>query len=447
LGIQNPYHTLWLAVVFTAWYCGVGPSIACVLLGILGVWYLFLPPLNTFAIPDRSQLFGMFGFLLFSGAIIALGESNRSGSAAQNRLGAIVESSDDAIISKNLDGVIISWNSSAERLFGYTAQEAVGQAITLIIPEDRRDEEAGILARVRRGERIDHFETLRRRKDGQLLDISLTISPVKDSSDRVIGASKVARDITASKRAQNAAEEAIREREISARLLQLQDEDRRRVARELHDGVGQLLTAMSMNASLLSTEKGSLSPEAARCATENEALVQEAIAEIRTISYLLHPPLLDEMGLHSALRWYVDGFAERSKIAAKLELPAEAERLSQEQELCIFRMAQECLTNIHRHSGASAAVVRLELTPQRVTLEVSDNGKGIDREVRSRIISRGGSGVGLRGMRERFRQLGGTLEIISDGKGTTISGALPRIDAARAQDLDRGATAGAASPC
>src|SRR5580704_15400134 len=93
LGIQNPYHTLWLAVVFTAWYCGVGPSIACVLLGALGVWYLFLPPLHSFAIPDRSQLFGMFGFLLFSGAIIALGESNRSGSAAQNRLGAIVESS------------------------------------------------------------------------------------------------------------------------------------------------------------------------------------------------------------------------------------------------------------------------------------------------------------------------------------------------------------------
>src|SRR4051812_40456031 len=130
-------------------------------------------------------------------------------------LAAIVASSDDAIISKNLDGIITSWNKSAERIFGYTPEEAIGQHITLVIPAERHAEEADILARVRRGERVDHFLTVRRRKDGSLLDVSLTISPLRDSSGRVIGASKVARDITA----QNNAEQALRESEQRFRVI------------------------------------------------------------------------------------------------------------------------------------------------------------------------------------------------------------------------------------
>jgi PAS domain S-box-containing protein len=208
LGYQNPYHTIWLAVAFSAWYCGVGPSVITTLIGALGVSYWFLPPFHSFAVRDRIDVFGMFGFLAFSIVIIALGELGRRGFTARSRMAAMIDTSDDAIISKNLDGMIISWNRGAERVFGYTADEAVGQHITLIIPADRREEETEILARLKRAERIDHFETIRQRKDGSLLDISLSVSPVKDSSGAVIGALKVARDITERKNAERSLRES-----------------------------------------------------------------------------------------------------------------------------------------------------------------------------------------------------------------------------------------------
>jgi signal transduction histidine kinase len=231
----------------------------------------------------------------------------------------------------------------------------------------------------------------------------------------------VTRDITLRKEA----EEAIKERELSARLLKLQDEERRHIARELHDGVGQLLAAMSMYASRLEEEKSNLSPEAARCVEENAKLTEQVSSDIRTMSYLFHPPLLDEMGLESALKWYIDGFAERSKIAAKLEVPTDGERLPQDYELCLFRIAQECLTNIHRHSGSSTALVKLLRSDGEIRLEVSDDGRGINHEIQSKIASGENAGVGLRGMRERLRQLGGSVEIRSNGHGATVIATVP----------------------
>ena len=233
------------------------------------------------------------------GKIISILESNRDISESKRaqeafaRLAAIVESSEDAIVAKTLDGTITNWNKAAERIFGYSAEEAIGQQITLIVPPDRLDEEADILASLRRGERIDHFETVRKRKDGTLLDISVTISPVKDAEGRVIGASKVARDITERKRLALLLQEA----ELSGRLLQLQDEERRRIARELHDGTGQLLAALSMNISAISTEASKFSEGVARNIEESRSLIKQAVSEIRTMSHLLHPPLLDESGL------------------------------------------------------------------------------------------------------------------------------------------------------
>jgi PAS domain S-box-containing protein len=430
LGNQNPYHTVWLAVVFSAWYCGTGPAIVSTLVATLGVDYWFLPPFHTIAIHDRTEVYGMLGFLVFSSAVIALGASNRRGFEARSRLAAIVESSDDAVISKNLDGVITSWNRGAERVFGYTAAEAVGQNITLIIPPEHRSEEIEILARLRRGERTDHFETVRKRKDGTLLNISVTVSPIRDPVGHVVGASKIARDITDRRRA----EEAIKEKELAARLLKLQDEERRRIARELHDGVGQLLAAMSMNTGRLNQEKAKLSPEAARCLQDNSRLVQQISSDIRTMSYLFHPPLLDEMGLGSALKWYVSGFTERSKIATKLEVSAEGERLPQDYELCLFRIAQECLTNIHRHSGSKLAVVRLLRTDGEIKLEVRDEGAGISEQTQAKVAAGETAGVGLRGMRERVRQLGGRLEISSNGKGTTVTATVPYVAAEQSAD-------------
>jgi PAS domain S-box-containing protein len=336
-------------------------------------------------------------------------------------LAAIVDSSDDAIVSKGLDGIITSWNRSAERLFGYTAEEAIGQHITLIVPRDRQQEETTILERLARGERIEHFETVRVRKDGTTLDLSLTISPVRDSKGRVVGASKVARNITERKQT----EKALKESELAARLLRLQDEERRHIARELHDGVGQLLAAMSMNASRVERERSKLSPDAARGAEENFRLIQQITADIRTMSYLFHPPLLDELGLPCALKWYVEGFAERSKILAKLELAADFGRLPKDHELCLFRLVQECLTNIHRHSGSSTALVKLWLERGEIKMEVRDEGRGIPPEIEAKFASGKSAGVGLRGMQERVKQFGGTLEIHSNGKGASVLVTLP----------------------
>jgi PAS domain S-box-containing protein len=361
------------------------------------------------------------------GNIASILESNRDISAsnraqeAQSRLAAIVESSEDAIVAKDLDGTIINWNQAAQRIFGYAPEEAIGRHITLIVPPDRLDEELNILASLRRGERIDHFETVRKRKDGTLLDISVTISPVKDSQGRVIGASKVARDITERKRLALLSQEA----ELSGRLLQLQDDERRRIARELHDGAGQLLAALSMNIAAISAEESRLSPGVARNVRESRSLIVQALSEIRTISHLLHPPLLDEVGLISALKDYVSGFGERSNIRVNLDLPSDLERWPRDVELSIFRIVQECLTNVHRHSGSATAGVHLSHKPGEIQLQVSDRGRGIQREIQYKILAGRSSGVGLRGMRERIRQLGGGMQIQSSGNGTSIIVVLP----------------------
>jgi len=180
-----------------------------------------------------------------------------------------------------------------------------------------------------------------------------------------------------------------------------------------------------MNASRLATEKSQLSPDVARCVDDNSRLIDQISADIRTMSYLFHPPLLDELGLSSPLKWFVEGFAERSKIAATLELPDDFGRLPSDHEMCLFRLVQECLTNIHRHSGSSTALVRLWRTPVEVRMEVSDEGRGIDPEIQPKIASGESVGVGVRGMQERVKQIGGSLAIRFNGKGTSVLAALP----------------------
>jgi signal transduction histidine kinase len=193
----------------------------------------------------------------------------------------------------------------------------------------------------------------------------------------------------------------------------------------LHDSVGQIIVAMAINLSEVERETGHLSSKAARAVTENSAMVQELSRQIRTISHLLHPPLLDEVGLPSALRWYVEGFAERSKIQVSLEVPGDFGRLSPEMETAIFRIVQECLTNVHRHSGSSTAVVRMVKTANELRVEVQDNGKGIPPKKQSEMGCAGKTGVGMRGMRERLRQFGGQLEIASAPGLTLIVATLP----------------------
>jgi signal transduction histidine kinase len=215
-------------------------------------------------------------------------------------------------------------------------------------------------------------------------------------------------------------------RELTATLLQTQDEERRRIARELHDGVGQLIVAMSMNLSNIVSERERLSPEARRSLDQNLSLVEQTSREIRTMSHLLHPPLLDEVGLHSALRWYVDGFSERSKIAVQTKLASGfTDDLPRDLALSVFRIVQESLTNIHRHAESDTAIISIERSPSKITLIVEDAGKGIPPHIQSRISSGSLTGVGLRGMRERIRQFGGQLEVMSSPSGTRIIAVMP----------------------
>ena len=218
-------------------------------------------------------------------------------------------------------------------------------------------------------------------------------------------------------------------RDLTARLLQIQDEERRRIARELHDSIGQMLVAQGMYLSSVAAESKHLSAAAAKALKDSTKLIEEMSKELRTIAYLLHPPLLDEAGLASAIRCYADGFAERSKIKVSLELSPALGRLSDEFEIAIFRIVQECLTNIHRHSGSPSATIRLDLSPEGIILEIKDEGKGIPPEKRIRAALGRLPGVGLRGMRERIIQLGGKIEINSNAYGTAIVARLPMANA------------------
>ena len=635
-------------------------------------------------------------------------------------LAAIVASSDDAIVSKNLDGTITSWNKSAERLFGYTAEEAVGKHITLIIPRERWNEEDSIIARLRRGERVDHFETIRRRKDGSTIELSLTISPVRDSTGRIIGASKVARDITQQKRAERAlreseerfraivettpecvtlvardgsllqmnssglrmigascleavagksiyeriapedrdrfrifnervcagekstlefdivtldgqrrhmethaaplrisegpvvqlavmrdvteqkcarererritaevlaanakfravfeqttvfagimtkdgilieanklsldacgfraedalglpfwktpwwrnfseSQEKIREatprvaqgipyremlryssadgaerlvdfalypivdeygtvlflhptgvdvtdiksvgenyrklseslesevlartreleernadvlkqseqlRDLSRQLVRAQDEERRHIARELHDSAGQTLAVLGVSVSQLANKMSHRAPGLAADASAIQELVRQLQREVRTTSYLLHPPLLDENGLYPALKWYVQGLVDRGVLDIHLEIAEAFGRLPGDMELLVFRLVQECLTNIHRHSGSGVACIRIRRDDNTVTAEIRDEGKGMSAEKLAGIQS-GKSGVGIRGMRERLRHFHGQMTMESDCTGTKIVASIPLPHAVAGSD-------------
>lgn len=213
-------------------------------------------------------------------------------------------------------------------------------------------------------------------------------------------------------------------RNLSAQLLQIQDEERRRIARELHDSAGQTLAVLAMTLAQLAQEANVKAPGISHQAEASERIVQQLQQEIRTASYLLHPPLLDENGLTSALGWYAQGLRERTALDISLDVSPDFGRIQREIELVIFRLVQECLTNIHRHSGSKTAAIRLTRDEKAVSLEVRDGGKGISPERLTQIHS-GGSGVGIRGMRERVAQLSGTMSVESDGSGTKILVAIP----------------------
>jgi signal transduction histidine kinase len=321
VGDRLGYVLLFPAVAFSAWYCGMGPSLLATVLALLGATYGYLPPIQPFRLLTIADLVRALVFVASSALVVFMGESRRRDNAKL------------------------------------------------------RSEQGELEKRVQ---------------------------------ERTVDLDRANQNL----------------RELSARLLQLQDDERRRIARELHDSVGQMLVALTMNLSSVRIDVERLS-KTAHALADSENLVQEMSTEVRTISHLLHPPLLDEAGLLSALRWYVEGFVRRSKINVDLDIPEDFQRLPRESETAIFRVVQECLTNIHRHSGSSIAKIHVGQRDHEVLVKIEDKGKGIPPEKIQEMASTGAAGVGIRGMRERLRQLGGTLEINSDDTGTIIVVRLP----------------------
>jgi PAS domain S-box-containing protein len=337
------------------------------------------------------------------------------------RLAAIVESSFDAIVSKDLNGIITSWNKGAERLFGYTAEEAVGKPILMLIPKDRADEEEAILSRTRRGERTLPYDTIRIRRDGQLIEVSLTVSPLRDSEGNIIGASKIARDIAERRRA----ESALRERETMKRLVDAQESERNRIARDLHDHLGQRLTALRF---MFQTLRAQCKDEQLAASIDDiQAFAAEIDTDINYLAWELKPTELENLGLIDALRTFIREWSRTHGVNAEFHLSGNAALLpAGEFDTNLYRIVQEALNNIHKHARATEVSVLLELRDDQLTLIIEDNGKGFDYEAVSNGHSRGG--LGLVGMRERAALLNGTLDVESRaGVGTTLFIKMPLI--------------------
>ncbi len=323
---------------------------------------------------------------------------------------------DYAIFMLDPEGRVISWNPGAERIKRYTADEILGKHFsTFYVNEDiaaGRPEQALRLAATT-GRYED--EGWRVRKDGSRFFASVVISPVRDENGQPRGFAKVTRDITERKEGER------RLSELSQRLLTSQEEERRRIGRELHDGVSQSLAAAAMNLARVQRAADLLSVPARSALVETRDLIDQTAREIRTLSYLLHPPLLDEVGLLSAMRWYAEGFAKRSGIVVELDVPAHLGRLPREIEIALFRVVQESLTNVHRHSGSPTVRIQIQRPDGELTLRVEDHGRGMPGELQEA----GRAGVGIMGMRERVLQFGGRFTIDSGAGGTVVVATLP----------------------
>ena len=263
--------------------------------------------------------------------------------------------------------------------------------------------------------------------DGVRKVIQNSAVSIRDTNERITGAVVVNEDISAREAAERELSDSYDQmRTLTGRLMRAQDDERRRIAQMLHETTAQNLAALKMLLAQLNRAADRLSDSERSALTESMSLAEQSMTEIRTLSYLLHPPFLDEKGLLSALRWYAAGFAERSGIPVDLDLPERFDRLELDTETALFRIVQESLTNIHRHAGSETARIRLRRDAETLLVEIEDRGHGIPKATLQHITGRGGVvGVGIAGMSERIEQLGGRLEIQSGDHGTTVRVRLP----------------------
>ena len=336
---------------------------------------------------------------LFTGFIRDITERKEAEKALLH-YAALVESSDDAIIGKTLEGNVTSWNKGAESVFGYARREMVGKPISVLIPPDRKNEEPEILEKIRRGESVDHYETLRRRKDGKLIDISVTISPIRDSEGKIIGASKVARDITGRKRL---------EREI----LEISDREQRRIGHDLHDGLCQHLAGIEMMSQVLEQKLSPQSKDAAKRAGEIAKNVREAISQTRSLARGLSPVTLESEGLGSALHELAVNTEKMFNVKCRFDGDLRVSLPNHAIATHLFRLAQEAVSNAIKHGKAGRIDIQFRADPRRVHLKVSDNGRGFPKNGAK------SKGMGLRIMKSRAGMMDGTLTIERNPAGGT----------------------------
>ncbi|HVC92418.1 MAG TPA: PAS domain S-box protein, partial [Pirellulales bacterium] len=342
---------------------------------------------------------------------------------AIRRLAAIVQSSEDAIVSKSLDGVIVSWNSAAQRLYGYTALEAIGRPITMLCPSERVEEVWEHLNVVRRDQRLECFETTRLRKDGRRIDVSLSISPIKDAAGKVIGASAIARDVTEHKTLQ---------REV----LEIAASEQRRIGQDLHDGTGQELTGLAMLAQRLFGLLNQQSRSEARAAAKIVDGLEQALRNVRALSRGLLPVEVDAEGLMVALADLTARTAELHGIETVFHCDEPVSIADNQTATHLYRMTQEALTNAVKHGRAGRIDVSLETHADLLTLTVVDDGLGIRQAVEE------SNGTGLRIMRYRADLIRAKLSIEpTQPHGTRVTCTLPHRQASVAAGSSRMYTA------
>ena len=333
-------------------------------------------------------------------------------------LAAIVECSDDAIISKSLDETIQTWNRAAQRMYGYTAKEAIGQPMNMLVPDEKHEELSGILQRIRRNQVVDHLETVRKCKDGREIQVSLTISPIRNAQGQIIGASTIARDISERKQW-----EAIRS-QLLLKVMAAQEEGRRQIARELHDELSQSLASLLIG--LRALEEAKLIKGTRKQVSYLRSLTSEIMKEVNRIAMGLRPSVLDDHGLELAVERHIADLRKTTGLSIELDvLGLDQKRLSQKVENALYRIFQEALTNVMMHAHAKQVSILIRCQADSVRMVIEDDGKGfhVDKVLQGKVVP---ENLGLYGMIERAALLNGTCTIEStSSQGTTVYAQIP----------------------
>jgi PAS domain S-box-containing protein len=404
---------LWIAIV--ARFFGFGPALACSLSSAVVLWQIVLP--KEFY-PLHVQLIRVGVFIVAACAVLSVTRlRSKEAREAEERYRDLVELSPDGISITDETGKIVFANSALARIVGASdGSSLIGRnALDFLHPEER-DQGRRRIEQLRSGQPTPWVPTRAIKLDGTVVEVERAGVPLQRGKRQF--AQGFIRDITERKTAENAI------RQLSSRLLRSQDLERRRIARELHDTTAQNLTAIRLNLARINGSPAAAVSQFAEPLAESISLADEVISQIRTLSYLLHPPLIDEVGLSDSLRAYARGFEERARIKVTLDIPGDL-RLPHDVELTVFRIAQEALTNIQRHSGSKVARISIVKQPPGIRLSVEDEGSGIPPQLRTHQEALFASGVGIAGIRERARELGGSVQIESSDRGTTVIVTLP----------------------